>query len=301
MKLGVVFPQDEIGADPIAIRDYVQAIEEMGFDHLLTFDHVLGASSATYDFERLKGPYRENHFFHEPFVLFGYLAGITKRLELGTAVLVLTQRQTALVAKQAAEVDVLSGGRMRLGVGIGWNWVEYEALGVPFSDRGARLEEQVRLLRELWTKPLITFKGKFHSVSDAGINPLPERRPIPIWFGGMAENVIRRVATIGDGWYPQFPSLDPLMSKSLPRTYEQPKAVVERLWDYARMAGRDPKSIGIQGRLVYGNSTPDDWHRMMQLWRTELGASHVSIMTMRAGLKGVDAHIAATKRIKESI
>ncbi|MFO1189576.1 MAG: LLM class F420-dependent oxidoreductase, partial [Alphaproteobacteria bacterium] len=233
MKIGLVFPQTEIGADPIAVRDYVQAVEEMGFNHLLVFDHVLGANSATYDAERLKGPYRENDMFHEPFVLFGYLAAITKRLELATAVLILTQRQTALVAKQAAEVDVLSGGRMRLGVGTGWNWVEYEALGVPFDDRGPRLDEQVKLLRELWTKPLITFKGQFHSVPDAGINPLPQRRPIPIWFGGMAEAVIRRVGTIGDGWYPQFPSLDPLLTPRPSRRHEEPKALVERMWDYA--------------------------------------------------------------------
>jgi probable F420-dependent oxidoreductase len=301
MRLGVVFPQTEIGADPMAIRDYVQAVEEMGFQHLLAFDHVLGANSATYDFERLKGPYREADMFHEPFVLFGYLAAITRRLELGTSVLILTQRQTALVAKQAAEVDVLSGGRMRLGVGTGWNWVEYEALGVPFGDRGARLEEQVGLLRKLWTAPLVTFKGRFHSVPDAGINPLPIRRPIPIWFGGMAENVIRRVGTIGDGWYPQFPSLDPFLSASRPRRNEDPKALIERMWDYARKAGRDPKSIGIEGRIVYGRQTPDDWHRTMDLWRKDLGATHVSFNTMRSGLKNASDHIAAIKRMKESI
>lgn len=301
MKLGVMFPQTEIGCDPIAIRDYVQAVEDMGFDHLHAFDHVLGASAATYGLDRLKGPYRESDMVHEPLVLLGYLAALTRRLDLGTSVLVLTQRQTALVAKQAAEVDVLSGGRMRLGVGTGWNWVEYEALGVPFADRGKRLEEQVQLLRALWTRPLVTFKGDFHSVPDAGINPLPVQRPIPIWFGGMVEAVIRRVGTIGDGWYPQFPSLDPYLVPKQSRRHEDPRALVERMWDYARQAGRDPKAIGIEGRINYANSVPDDWNRTMDLWRTRLCATHVSFNTMRAGLKGASQHIAAIRRMKECI
>lgn len=301
MKIGAVFPQIEIGADPIAVRDYVQAVEEMGFNHLLVFDHVLGASARTYSPDKLKGPYRDHDMFHEPFVLFGYLAALTKRIELATGVLILTQRQTALVAKQAAEVDVLSGGRMRLGVGTGWNWVEYEALNVPLAERGARLDEQVELLRALWTKPLVTFKGAYHSIPDAGINPLPVNRPIPIWFGGMAEAVIRRVGTHGDGWYPQFPSLDSHLTPRESRRTEDPRSLIEQMWRYAEQAGRNPKSIGIDARIMCADSTPDEWHRLAELWRRDLGATHLSLNTMRAGYKGASEHIAAVQRMKDAV
>src|SRR6185503_1086777 len=182
MRLGVVFPQLEIGADPAVIKDYAQTTEGLGYDYLLAFDHVLGANP-----NRLggwQGPYTHESMFHEPFVLFGYLAGLTQRLELVTGVIILPQRQTVLVAKQAAEVDVLSGGRLRLGIGTGWNQVEYESLGASFADRGERIVEQVDLLRRLWTEPLVSFEGRWHRVSGAGLNPLPVQRPIPIWMGG---------------------------------------------------------------------------------------------------------------------
>src|SRR4051794_37097312 len=178
MRIGVVFPQTEIGAEPIAIRDYTQAAEELGYRHLLIYDHVLGASIAGRPDWR--GPYTSDTLFHEPFVLFGYLAALTKQLELVTGVIILPQRQTALIAKQAAEIDVLSGGRLRLGVGIGWNEVEYQALGENFRNRAARMEEQIDVLRALWTQPVVNFQGRWHQIDAAGIKPMPLQRPIPI-------------------------------------------------------------------------------------------------------------------------
>src|SRR6266540_4308428 len=192
MNIGVVFPQVEIGPDPVPIREYAQAVEAMGYTHILAFDHVLGANP-----DRpggWKGPYTYRHSFHEPFVLFGFLAAATRRVELVTGILILPQRQTALVAKQAAAVDVLSGGRLRLGVAVGWNYVEYGALGEDFHTRGKRIEEQIEVLRALWTKELATIEGREHRIADAGVNPLPIQRPIPIWMGGHSEAAMRRAA-----------------------------------------------------------------------------------------------------------
>src|SRR5947209_8871183 len=204
MRLGVVFPQTEIGSDPVVIRDYAQAAESAGYDHLLVFDHVLGGKLERFDKLGRRPPYTDESPFHEVFVLFGYLGACTQRLELVTGIVILPQRQTALVAKQAAAVDVLSGGRLRLGVGVGWNPVEFEALGEDFKTRGRRVEEQVEVMRALWTNELVTFTGKYHRLSDAGINPLPVQRPIPIWMGGESEVVQRRMARIADGWMPHF-------------------------------------------------------------------------------------------------
>ena len=203
MQIGVVFPQTEIGDDPAAIRDYAQAVEGLGYRHILAYDHVLGASTANRPGWR--GAYTSDTPFHEPFVLFAYLAGQTRRVEFVTGVIVLPQRQTALVAKQAAELDLLSGGRLRLGVGVGWNEVEYQALGQDFHNRGARIEEQVALLRALWTEPVVTFRGRWHTVEEAGIKPLPAQRPIPVWFGATADAGIARAGRSGDGWFPQRP------------------------------------------------------------------------------------------------
>jgi len=299
MKLGVVFPQNEIGSDPGAIAAFAQAVEELGFDHLLAYDHVVGASSAHYDRERLKGPYREQHMFHEPLVLFGYLAGLTRRLEFVTSVLVLPQRQTVLVAKQAAQVDVLSGGRLRLGVGTGWNDVEYSALGVPFAGRGRRLDEQVRLLRALWTQPLVDFDGEFHRVPHAGLNPLPVRRPIPLWFGGTNEQVLRRVAETGDGWMPLFKHLEPGMSRTL-STEEEPAELFARMRELARAAGRDPDAIGIECRISHFRQTPDDWHRQAALFRAA-GATHLSLVAMNEGFSSVDDHIQGLVAMKAAV
>src|SRR6266404_7156909 len=205
MQVGVIFPQTEIGADPVAVRDYVQAAENLGYAHLLVYDHVLGADAQRH--AGWSGGYTAKDMVHEPFVAFGYIAALTQRLELGTAVLVLGQRQTALVAKQAAEVDVLSGGRLRLGIGIGWNHVEYEALGENFHNRGRRSEEQIAVLRALWTQDVVDFHGRWHHIRHAGLNPLPIQRPIPLWLGGGrpgGEAVIERIGRLADGWFPQF-------------------------------------------------------------------------------------------------
>src|SRR5262245_21178840 len=194
MKIGVVFPQTEIGQDPAVIRDYAQAVEGLGYTHILAFDSVVGANP-----DRPGGwdsPFTYRHAFHEPFVLFGFCAGVTRHIELVTGVIILPQRQTALVAKQAAAVDVLSGGRLRLGVGVGWNTVEFEALGEAFGNRGRRIEEQIETMRLLWTRELVTYEGQWHRVPDAGINPLPAQRPVPVWMGGDSAVVLRRAARL---------------------------------------------------------------------------------------------------------
>jgi len=286
MRIGVVFPQTEIGADPAIIRDYAQAAEALGYSHLLVYDHVLGAGTGRRP--NWNGPYTAKSMFHEPFVLFGYLAGITSKIELVTGVLVLPQRQTALVAKQAAEVDVLSGGRLRLGVGIGWNKVEYEALGQNFHNRGKRIEEQIALLRALWTRPVVDFKGEWEHVPEAGINPLPVQQPIPIWIGGTADAVLRRTARIGDGWFPMMPP------------NEAARIMIERLREYAREAGRDPDSIGIEARLGLKDGTPESWRVATEAWR-DLGATHLSINTMGMGLPSPRAHIGTIERVKREL
>ncbi len=286
MKLGVVFPQTEIGVEPDAIRAYVEAAEDLGYEHLLVYDHVLGADPTHRP--GWSGPYTHDHMFHEPLVLFGYIAAISKRLELVSGVVILPQRQTALVAKQAAEVDVLSGGRLRLGVGVGWNAVEFEALGEDFHNRGKRFEEQVAVLRALWTKEVVNFEGKWHNITEAGINPLPIQRPIPLWMGGRSEVVLRRTARIGDGWFPQF------------RPDEAGRTIIERLRSYTREAGRDPAAVGIEGRLSISNTPEDAWVETVEAWRN-LGATHLGLNTMGAGLKSPDGHIAAIRRFKEVV
>ena len=286
MRLGAIFPQTEIGADPSAVKDFAQAAEDLGYDHILVFDHVLGADQTKRDsWDR---PYNIDDMFHEPFVLFGYLAGITEKIEFTTGVLILGQRQTGLVAKQAAEVDVLTGGRLRLGIGIGWNDVEYEALGQSFSNRGRRSEEQIDLLRMLWTEESVNFEGRYHKVSDAGINPLPIQRPIPIWLGGGEDRVIQRIGKMANGGFPQFQ----------PNSAGQEKIGIMR--EAAVNAGRDPTAIGIEGRVSLATDDQSDWEKIGASW-DEIGATHFSINTMKAGLKGPDQHIEAIKRFKETV
>lgn len=286
MRIGAIFPQVEIGNDPVVIRDYAQAVEEMGYQHILVYDHVLGADISNRPDWR--GPYTSEHAFHEPFVLYGYLAAITRRIELVTGVLVLPQRQTALVAKQAAEVDVLSGGRLRLGIGVGWNDVEYEALGQDFRTRGARSEEQIALLRAFWTQPAVTFSGRWHTVEAAGINPLPVQRPIPIWIGGGSEATLRRIAKVGDGWFPQR-SPD-----------EQAQAMLAQLRQYAGEAGRDPSTIGIEARLSLGQLPQAAWRSQLDAWRA-LGATHLSVNTMGMQLASPQSHIDVLRKAIEQL
>lgn len=286
MHIGAVFPQTEIGTDPGAIRAYAQAVEAMGYRHILIYDHVLGASTATRPDWR--GPYTSDTLFHEPFVLFGYFAACTQQIELVTGVIILPQRQTALVAKQAAEVDVLSGGRLRLGIGVGWNPVEYEGLNEEFGNRGARSEEQIQVLRKLWTEPVVTFKGRWHQIDAAGIKPLPVQRPIPIWIGGGADKVLERTARIGDGWFPQMPPDNTA------------RDAIRRLRAYAEAAGRDPSTIGVEARLSIGRVPESGWQEYVAGWR-DLGATHLSINTMDAGLGSPQEHIDALRHARSVI
>ena len=293
MKTGVVFPQTEIGADPVAVRDYVQAVESLGYAHMMAYDHVLGAD--TNQHANWEGSYTSESMFHEPFVLFGYLAGVTTTLELVTAVLILSQRQTALVAKQAAEVDLLTAGRLRLGVGVGWNHVEYEALNQDFSNRGRRYAEQIQLLRAFWTNDVVGFDGKYHKVDHAGVNPLPVQRPIPIWMGAGAranpvptDRVLRRVASLADGWFPQMQPGD------------DAKFTVERLQTFLSEVGRESSSMGMEPRINLADGNPEIWQAHANAWQS-MGATHVSINTMRAGLNSPQDHIDAIQKFKEVI
>ena len=286
MRFGVVFPQTEIGTDPTVIRDFAQTAEALGYHHILAYDHVIGANPASR--QGWRPPYTHKDSFHEPFVLFSYLAGVTKSLEFTTGVIILPQRQTVLVAKQAAALDVLSGGRLRLGIGIGWNPVEYEALGENFKNRGRRSEEQVEVLRKLWTQELVTYEGQWHKITDAGLNPLPIQRPIPIWFGGSDDRALRRLARLGDGWFPLMGPDDTC------------RAAIDKIGSYAREAGRDPKSIGIESRVTIGQKSPEEWKKEIEAWKN-LGATHLAVNTMKAGLPTPTAHIEAIRRVKAVI
>ena len=293
MKTGAVFPQTEIGSDPAAVRDYVQAVEELGYAHMMVYDHVLGADTSHH--ANWEGSYTSESMFHEPFVLFGYLAGITTKIELVTAVLILGQRQTALVAKQAAEVDLLTEGRLRLGVGVGWNHVEYEALNQEFGNRGQRYAEQIKLLREFWPQEVVEFEGHYHKVDHAGVNPQPVQRPIPIWMGAGAranpvptDRVLRRVARLADGWFPQM------------QPTNDARSTVERLKKFADEAGRDAAEIGMEPRINLGDGDPEFWQEQARVWE-DMGATHISVNTMRSGLDSPQDHINAIQQFKEVI
>ena len=295
MQIGVTFPQREIRADPGAIREFVQAVEELGYDHLVIADHVLGADPAHHPLLENR-PYTHESIVHEIFALMAYVASCTQRLGLLTGVLILPQRQTALVAKQAAEIDFLSEGRLRLGIGTGWNHVEYEALGEDFHNRGRRSGEQIALMRSLWSKDTVNFEGLYHRVTHAGLNPPPVQRPIPVWLGGgrdaqpgnRAENVVRRVAKIADGWLPQFP------------TDDTGAATLERMRSYAREAGRDPAQIGIEGRIRTAEKQPEDWV-MEARWWEGMGASHINVDTRWADMTGAEEHLEVARRFKEAV
>jgi probable F420-dependent oxidoreductase len=285
MRIGVVFPQTELGGDVRAVRDYAQGVDELGYAHLLAYDHVVGADPTVHT--GWAGPYDVRTTFHEPFVLFGYIAAVTS-LELVTGIIILPQRQTVLVAKQAAEVDLLTDGRFRLGVGIGWNTVEYEALGKDFSNRGVRSEEQVALLRRLWTEPSVTHDGPSEQVTGAGLAPLPVQRPIPVWFGVASPRAFRRAGRLGDGWFPMVapgPALDAA------------KSIVDAA---AVDAGRDPSTIGMEGRATWGAGGLDTVLDEVQRWRSA-GATHLSINTMGAGFTSVDEHLSALTATAEAL
>jgi probable F420-dependent oxidoreductase len=284
MRIGVVFPQTEIGADAGAVRAYAEHVEGLGFTHLLAYDHVVGADPNVH--AGWDGPYDLHNTFHEPLVTFGYLAAVTTSLELVTGILILPQRQTVLVAKQAAEVDLLSGGRLRLGIGLGWNAVEYEALGEDFSNRGKRSEEQVDLMRTLWTEQTVTYHGTYHQVTGAGLAPLPIQRPIPVWFGASSPRACRRAGRLGNGWFPMV-GPGPKLEQAL-----------QEVAQAAREAGRDPAQIAMEGRVSW-NGNDDDLAGGLRVW-ADAGASHLSINTMGAGLASVDDHLRALTSAAET-
>ena len=294
MELGVTVPIVEFGDDLGGVREFVQAAEELGYTHIRILDHVLGADPQ-YHPEVPRFPYTHQSYIHEPFTLMAFLSGITTTIKLVTGILILPQRQTALVAKQAAEVDVLSGGRLRLGIGIGWNPVEYEALGQNFHTRGRRCEEQIAVLRKLWTQELVNFEGRDHKISHAGIRPLPIQRPIPIWLGAGSsanpiptERVLKRIGNMADGWFPMFP-------------YDHPnRGVVEQVQEYARSAGRNPSEIGMEGRIRMASNGPEDWLAESKAWE-EMGATHLSASTVGPQITTIDQHINALQRLKETI
>ena len=289
MKIGVVFPQTEIGQDPAAIRDYAQAVESMGYTHILAFDSVVGANP-----DRPGGwdsPYTYRHAFHEPFALFAFCAAITRRIELVTGVLILPQRQTTLVAKQAAEVDVLSGGRLRLGIGVGWNPVEFEALGENIHTRGRRIEEQLEVMRLLWTRELVAYEGQWHRVPDAGIKPLPVQQPIPVWMGGESEVVLRRAARLADGW----------ITLQTFRPGPAAQHTVDRLHGLVREAGRDPATFGIEGRVALAQVPPQERAKEMAAWRAMRGITHLCVNTMGLGLPRPEEHVRTLERFKTDV
>jgi probable F420-dependent oxidoreductase len=285
MRIGVVFPQTEIGPDVGAVRAYGERVDQLGFAHLLAYDHVVGADPTVH--APWTGPYDVHTTFHEPMVLFGFLAAVTS-LELVTGIIILPQRQTVLAAKQAAEVDLLSDGHFRFGVGIGWNAVEYEALGKDFTDRGRRLDEQIPLLRRLWTEQTVTFEGTHERVTGAGLAPLPVQRPIPIWIGASSDRAYARAGRLADGWFPQMrpgPKLDAA------------RAVVDAA---AREAGRDPSTIGMEGRVRWGEGGAEGLVEHVADWRS-VGATHLSIDTMGAGLGGVDGHLGVLAEVADAL
>ena len=285
MRTGVVYPQIELGGDTGAVKAFAQAAEDLGYDHIVIYDHVLGAVHADRE-PKLTGPYKESDPFHEPLVTYAYLAGVTKTLELATGVIILPQRQTVLFAKQAADVDLFSDGRLRLGVGVGWNWVEYDGLEMSnhFRRRGKRQEQQIALIRKLWEQPVVEHTDSDHRIDRAGILPRP-KRSIPIWLGGFSDTAYERAARIGDGF--MFAG----------RTQTDAVQIKAKITDRLRSLGRDVDAFGFEAIQQY-NRGDNQWPGDIAAWR-EAGGSHISVVTMNANLTTVDAHIDAIRRWRE--
>lgn len=285
MEYGIVFPHHEIGTDPGAIKAFAQGAEALGATHMLIYDHVLGADADVH--VPWSGPYDKDVAFHEPFTLFAFIAAVTEKIVMSTAVLILPQRQTALVAKQVAELAILSAGRFRLGIGTGWNTVEYEALNEDFTNRGRRQEEQVDLMRKLWSEETVTYTGKWHTVTAAGLNPRPTRT-IPIWFGGGAPALLERCARIGDGWVPVMGPND------------SAKAAIETIRGQREAAGLSWEGFGVQAQAQIRGGNPERWHAHAERWK-ELGGTHLAVVTQGAGNGDVDEHLATAKAYFESV
>jgi probable F420-dependent oxidoreductase len=282
LQIGAVLPQAELGPDAGALREFAQAVQDLGYDFLVTSDHVVGADPS--DHPRLERVFPIDIPVREPLMVGAFVAGVAPRLGHVTSVVILPQRQTVLVAKQAADLDRLTQGKLRLGVGIGWNPVEFTALGMNFGTRARRFEEQITLLRRLWTEPVVTFEGAFDRVQAAGLNPRPVQQPIPIWIGASAEAAVKRATRIADGFLP----LRPLEGGW--------QATMDRVHAWLEEAGRDPGAFGLEGRLDAAGGTPDDWRRVVDMWRG-VGASHLSVGTNGVG-PGPEAHIARLREVR---
>ena len=293
MQLGSLLPLGDIGGEPAVVREYAQAAETIGYHFVEAPDHVLGVNAAS------RPGWDRNtsaDLFHDPFVLFGYLAGCTRKLEFSTGVLILPQRQAVLVAKQAACLDVLCGGRFRLGVGVGWNEAEFQGLNENFHDRGRRSEEQVAVMQALWAQPHVSFKGRWHTIEDAGINPLPKAGKVPVWFGGHHERTFERIAKLGDGW---MPNAYPPDNEAL--------EIFSRLRVLTEKAGRDPAQVGIEVWVSMGTGSEADWRKETQFWK-KAGASHLTLTTTfnrrhhrRIPGKGLSDHLAALRRYHAAV
>ena len=287
MRIGASFPTTEIGNDPAVIKDFVQAVEGMGYEHLTLIDHVIQAEEPVSDDWRAY--YVRSNPFHEPLVMIGFMAAATTILEFASAILILPQRPAVLVAKQLAEVDVLSGGRLRAGVGIGWNALEFEALGQKFSTRARRMEEQIELMRALWTQEIVSFEGDFHTIGAAGINPLPVQRPIPIWIGAFEAPAVRRAGRLGDGWFIN-PRIKP----------DEAEAQIALFHAAAAEAGRDPQTLGMDATLHFGNRGDNELAAEAEAWRAT-GVSHLTVRTMYSDLETVDDHIEALRKARAAL
>ncbi len=281
MQLNAFVPSLDIGTDPAKIRDWAQAAEDLGYAYIEVPDHVFGAKAR----DGWAPLYNEKDSFHETFVTLGFLAAVTKTIGLSSGILIAPQRQTGVIAKQAAEVDLLSGGRLRLGIGLGWNHVEYEALGAHWKTRGVRQAEQVEVLRRLWSEDLVTFNGRFHHLNEVSIVPPPVQRPIPIWFGGSSDAAVTRAARLGDGWMP-------IMA---PDAQDEQKLAALR--EQLKSCGRDPASFGIEAWLRMHDADPQGWAAAADGWR-RLGADMVMLYPMYR-IRNVDDHIETLRRFKE--
>ena len=285
MQIGAVFPHNEIGTDPGAIKAYAQGVEAMGITHLLIYDHVLGADP---DREGgFRGPYDKDVAFHEPFTTFAFIAGVTDKIDLITTVMILPQRQTVLAAKQAAEVALLSNNRFKLGIGVGWNELEYVGLNETFNNRGRRQEEQVDVMRKLWSEDSLDYTGEYHRIDKASINPRPSKT-IPIWFGGSAPALLDRVARLGDGWIPLMGAND------------KAKACIDTIKQTREAAGLSFANFGIQAQAQYAGGSPERWRKHAEAWR-EMGCTHLAIATHNAGPTTVDGHLARIGEYQQAL
>lgn len=293
IKLGATLSLSDIGGDPETVLAFAHAAEALGYNHLCAPDHVLGVNVASRPDWGKRNTSAD--LFHDPFVLFGFLAAATQNIEFSTQVLILPQRQTALVAKQAASVDVLSGGRFRLGIGVGWNAEEFIGLGENFSDRGARSSEQVDVMRKLWADDHVTFNGKWHTIPDAGINPRPGSGGIPVWFGGHHDQTLRRIAEKGDGWIMLEHAAGP-----------DATAALDKLRDYIRAAGRDPADIGVEVWMSSVGS-PDSWREEVRFWK-DAGVTHITCNNSfgryhhrRLPERSLASHIDGIERFRDAV